>query len=233
MLRRFYNLYTQAVRHTYRYGVLCQSNTGVVLTITTDLAALAFLQESIPDTFYSPSVNYPNYVGYFFLLEMPPDQYPEWMWNGAARSFEGTKRHLLTDSVRSLSALAHKKSEVMSTIMGEINESRRKVGNGLFFQDRVYLMKENQARDFSGSGYNENDILKYPYVLQYADYKNISLRQAADDILLKAQIANDHLAKTELLRLKYFDKVRGAQAVDDLERVRSDFIRECYVNAQV
>jgi len=220
-----------------RYSILVDYETNAVLTVGVSTSALVFLKECMPDTYYSASVNLPNYKGLFFggffLASVAPAEYPKWTWDRKKRVFRKTNPEVLTEALMARSRLASAKHKVISSIMNNISFARYPVATGIAFQETVYLEKKMQARAFRNSGYNEDMIMEYPYVVQYADFAGLSLRQAADDILLKAKFDDEILAKTELLRLKYFDKVRRAESVEELRKVAKDFIRVCYVNAKV
>ena len=140
---------------------------------------------------------------------------------------------MLTDDLRFKSHLAARKVIFLYHMMRSITAARNSLRTGINFQETVYLTKKLQARDFKKSGYDEDSIMEYPYVLQYADLKNLSLRQAADDILFMSRLADDLLAKTELLRLRYWSRVREATHPDELVKIESDFMQDCFVNAQI
>jgi hypothetical protein len=114
-----------------------------------------------------------------------------------------------------------------------LNVARSSVDCGVSMQESVYTTKRAQAQSFRASGYDESQPADFPYVLQYADYARISMKEAADRILLKAKLDEHTLAKTELLRLKYFDRVRAAKAPQDLKKVDEEFMLEYFTNAMV
>ncbi len=83
---------------------------------------------------------------------------------------------------------------------------------------------------FRESGYDESMAIECPYVLQYADFSGISLQQAADDILLKSKFDRDLLMKTELLRLKFFRRIKEAQKPEEVALVIRDFFNDYYTS---
>lgn len=131
------------------------------------------------------------------------------------------------------SALVQAKVDTVYNMISSINEARMRAGTGTLLQETVYAKKREQARAFKDAGSNEADALQYPYVLQYAELLGISLAQAADDILFKAQLDDDILAKTEWLRLKYLAKVRSAKTVADVAAIYTDFKRNYSLNSKV
>ena len=114
-------------------------------------------------------------------------------------------------------------------IIANLNQSRYKVKTGLDAQDVVYMTKKIQAQAFKDSGYEEHDLLKFPYVLQYAEYAGLSAKVATDEILFKAALDDQFLADTELLRLRYLNKVKVATELEELPKIFEEFLRDSYV----
>jgi hypothetical protein len=54
------------------------------------------------------------------------------------------------------------------------------------------------------------------------------LEQAVEDILLKAKIDEQHLARSELLRLVYFNRLKSATSPEQVNGICDEFMRECY-----
>lgn len=214
------------------YYALLDSPTRILLTISSAPSPIAFLNECIPDTISRSAVEYPNYMGLFsrfYLASIWSKDYPKWTWDTKSRKFIKTNKSLISRSILEKSRLAESKRNIISKIMNSLTNVRNKVGTGVAFQEAVYLTKRMQAHGFKESGYAEELIMKYPYVLQYADYAKLSLKQAADDILFKAKLDDGLLAKTELMRLTYFNKVRKATDPNQLPAIYEKFIRDCYV----
>ena len=97
----------------------------------------------------------------------------------------------------------------------------------------VYFTKKIQAQDFKDSGYNEALAATYPYVFQYAEIASISPRQAAEDIIRKAQAGETLFVKTELLRLRYFKKIREAKTPQEVGVIHEEFLRDYYADIKV
>ena len=218
------------------YNALLDSNTQAVLALSTGISGIVFMAECMNDTSLASAVNYPNYTKArlfrkepFFLLSLSLDKYPEWTWKWTERKFVRTLPNALTEDLRAKSRLAIAKLEAITRITHNINVARYKVRMGLGLQETVYLTKKIQAQRFKDSGYDEGTIMEYSYVLQYADYAGISLKEAADDILFKARLDDQFLANTELLRLRYFNKIRNAANSGQLPGVMEEFMRDCYM----
>ena len=222
------------------YNALIDQSTKILLVVSARTSALTYVHKCTPDTVYAPSVNYPNYIKTslfrrqpFFLADLSPEDYPLWTWDREQRVFAETQQDLLTDVIRAKSKLAVSKFIAITRMLTSLNRARDKLRTGLQFQESIYLTKKTQAQAFKDSRYDENVIMEYPYVLQYADFANISLKEAADDILFKAKLDDQYLANTELLRLRYFNKVRDATEPEQLSAILEEFQRDSYVNARV
>lgn len=222
------------------YDALLDSTTNAVLTISSNPAVIVFLKECMTDTLHAQSVNYPNYTNPksffltpFFLASVKPKNYSKWTWDLKNRLFSKTKTELVDNNLLTRSRLAENKKQVIDKIITNISLVRSNARANINFQEMIYFTKKAQAKAFKDSGYDESSIIEYPYVIQHADYAGITARQAADDILFKAKLGDEFLAKTELLRLRYFNKVKKAISSEELTAIYEEFIRDCYVNAQV
>jgi hypothetical protein len=214
-------------------SALLDTATNSVLAVSSRIAGVVLLHECTPDTTHATLVHYPNYTQSCFLNETPPEQHPEWCWNRRTRYFERTQPRLVTDGLRTQARLAAAKLEVFAKILDGINVARYKVRTGCDFQEIVYLQKRMQAQRLKDSGYDPDIALQCPLVLQYADYTGDSLQQAVDDILFKAKMDDEVLAKTELLRLRYFNRIKAAKSADQLDFTYGEFLAECFVNPRV
>ncbi len=215
------------------YSALIDPDTGVLLTVCPDPFVIEMLAEWTGKN-HIATVNHPHYLfGKFFLATERPGEYLKWSWVGQQRKFVPTKEGIVTKQISTVSLLASEKRDVLRKMLVNMNVARYKIRGGVDFQEVVYMEKKHQALAFRDAEYDENRIIEFPYVSQYADYKGISSRQAADDILLKAKFDEEVLLKTEGLRLKYFNKVKEAIDTKGLTKIYEEFIRDCYVNARV
>lgn len=221
-----------------KYGLLLDSQSNRVLAVSSNYPALIFVRNCMPDTrcrLFVDGTKYKKFLLYgdFFLISEKPERFPIWIWDAKKETLRKTEIDSVSQLLRDNARLATKKLSVISRIMGILSSVRYEVATGVMFQESVYLSKRLQANEFRNSGYDEKLIANYPYVFQYADFLEIPFNQAADEILLKAKFDDDLLAKTELLRLMYFDKVKKAKTTTQLDSIVSDFVRVCFINAQV
>lgn len=222
------------------YDALLDYTTWSVMTISTNPAVILFLKECTDETRHIRAVNYPNYTNTkslflapFFLASTNPENYPKWAWDAPKRLFSKTRTKLINEKLLARSRFADHKKEAIEKIIIVINQARLSSRINTVSQEIIYFTKKTQAKAFKDSGYDDALIAQCPYILQYADYAGISLQQATDDILFKAKLDGDNLEKTELLRMKYFNKVRKATTSEELTAISSEFNLEARVNAQV
>lgn len=214
------------------YNILIDSATGVLLTQSRYISDLVLLSETMPAE-YVIHANYPHYSKDFFVLSLDPNEYPEWTWIAKEWRFVRTAPHSLTPEIRKLSRLATQKRDVLRFIREHVNRARYRFKEEYYLQETIYLTKRIQAQGFADSGYNEEKILEYPYVLQHAEHAALSLEQAARDILLRARLHEEVLVKTEALRLKYQEMIRETLEPEDLKILRKKFLDEFYYNTSV
>jgi len=215
------------------HSALLDFNTHVVLAISPRVAAIELLSECMADTLHAACVHHPNYVHSSFFAALDADEWPRLTWDLRERKFVETPAEMLTDEIRDRSRLAAGKLDVIDKMTDSLNIARYKVRTGIALQEIVYLAKRTQALKFKESQYDDDLMDDCQLVVQYADHANVSLRQAADEILLKAKFDEEILVKTELLRLRYFGKVKEASSVDQLPPIYTEFLRDCCVNARV
>lgn len=212
------------------YSVLVDFSTKIVLAGSAHIAAIEFLVGCSPEKeIHVPYVQHPHYNDSLFLRTIPTEELPLWTWNGKQRLFVPTDERHLTDAIRHRSRLAMSRLNTVMRVINNLNMARTPVDKGVIFQETVYMTKRLEAQRFKDAGYDESIMYQCPFVSQYADFAQISLKQAADDILLKASLDDQTLEKTEFLRLKYFNKIRRETRTEKMNDILLDFYRECYV----
>lgn len=206
-----------------RYAGLIDAPSGALLMLSADRYIVAFLTMCTPDTFASWGVNYPNYLSEPFpLAGMGPETYPKFTWRGPLRRFIPTPPELLTDRLWHTSALATKKAYALFEMVLVISNARALLHSGVLMQESVHLTKRAQAEQYRAEGFPETDRLRYPYVLQYAGVLGVPMKEAALEILFKAQLDDEVLARTEATRLKFFGKLKTA-TLDTIAALMTEF----------
>jgi hypothetical protein len=214
-------------------SILIDSATKVLLAISENPHTIVFASESMLDTIPVHAVENPTYLQGDFLKEMQEGLLPAWTWTRNGRQFIKTPQHVRTGAALQKSLVAMAKVQTIGRVMEHISRIRYRVMRGVDYQDVVHLIKLQQAEAFRATGYDEKRLIEFPYVVHYADLKEITLKQAADDIIIKAKLDADYLMNTESIRMKYFNIIKKEENVDVLSTIVSDFLRECYRNTLV
>lgn len=215
-------------RQRIPYNALVDQNSGTLLAISTNAPVIAFLVQATTDTYPLYSVNFFNPDRPFPLARIRSEHYPEWTWSPGQKRFVRANAGAVTDDLRRRSRLAVEKGRIIDKIMKNLSIARYPVATGVLFQESVYLAKKAEAESFKKAGHPDADLVPYPYVVQYAEFSGLTLQQAADEILLKAKLAEDLLSRTELLRLKYFERIKLAADTDVLPAIFRSFMHECH-----
>jgi hypothetical protein len=215
------------------YSALVDSSSSILLSLNTNFPVTTFLAQAMSDTFTLYNVNFHHPDRPFPLEKARPEAYPMWTWSVPRRQFVRTRSGSLTEEIRKRSRLAVEKGRAIEHVMRSISMARYPLWNGPLFQESVYLAKKIEAESFKKAGYPEDAMIDYPYVVQYADLANIPLQQAADEILFKAKLHEDTLVKTEMLRMRYFNKIKNENDPAALKGILNEFVRESYLYATV
>ena len=184
-------------------------------------AALVFLNESMLDTIYVAHI-LPN-DDLLRIQSSSVRAYPEWSLDYKKWMFVRTNPEIVTETMRERAAFAAKKVEAISKIIYSINNLRTKIGTGLWFQENIYVEKARESQLLKDAGFAGIDVNAVPYVAQYADDNGISLQQAAEEILLQAQLDREYLAKTERIRLAVFKKIKLARTAEEIRTIMENF----------
>jgi len=216
------------------YCILIDLVTNAVLTVSETSNAILFLAECIPNTQARFSVNFPNYsnsfFGTFFFMDIDPENYINWIWDDKTRKLVKIKAENINDDLKAKSRLAKSKQRIVEDVINHLSFSRRENTPTVYLQEFIYVDKRTQALEFKNSGYNENALMKYPYVEQYANLEKITPKQAADDIIFKAEMRSQFLVSTELLRLRYFNLIKKAATTEELKSIFDEFMLDIYYN---
>ncbi len=217
------------------YHILTDEATGVVLTMDTRSEVMVFLGDFIKEARVFLMVNEPNYRNsswkVFFLALENPTNYPRWTWNHSQRIFTKTKESVLNKSLFERSHLIEAQRKTIGPIVRSLSGDRMSFSKNILYQEVIYTIKKTQAVEFKNSGYDEKLITDYPFVAQYAEFADLSLRQAADDIIFQTQLYENRLLRNEFLRLKYFNAVKNMKAPQEGLVLIHNARRELYGNS--
>lgn len=207
------------------FAALIDTTSNAVLTVSMERPIIAWLVNNTEDVWPSWGVNYPNYLRKFPLAEVDPAMFPEWTWVPPTRTFTETPEAALTDRLRHASALAVKKSYALFAMIEAVSAARFLLHTGILLQETVHLTKKAEALRYQADGYPETERLRYPYVLQYAGALGITMKAAALEIIFRAQLDDEVLARTEATRMKYFGLLKRA-GLHEIDALMTEFRSE-------
>ena len=193
-------------------------DTNALLAVGTLSPIITALTEMIPD------------ISYVYEVQSLLPQHAEsasvtLMWEPSSRMFVPMHPHVITEDLFVKAALTRAKLDALNKMTLAINMERGKLATPVTYGQFVYRAKQEQAKAFRERNYDAARLQEYTYVAQYASFANISPRQAADDILFKAQLDDEVLLRTELTRLTFFDRLRRANDLQAVGVVMKDFAR--------
>ncbi len=207
--------------------------TNILLAVHSFAPIVVFLAEAIPNSYYDFSLN-TSKANKLDVATIDSANYTQWTWSkGVDRLFVPTPASVLTPEIKLRSQLAVAKAEIISRIMSSIGYMRAPVGTGVLFQEAVYTNKRREAERIKESGYVTDAPHRYPYVVQYADLAGVSIKEAVDEILFQAELDDQLLAKTETLRIRYFNRVKKASTPEEVHVLFLDYRRDSYFNGMV
>ena len=90
----------------------------------------------------------------------------------------------------------------------QIDYYRNRYTRVLSGQDTIYILKYLEAKEIISKNITEDQFMEYPFIKGYSQLKNLSIEEAAKEVLLNYEIESGFLAESENLRMKYTDIVR-------------------------
>lgn len=202
------------------FSIVFDVSNNTIIAITPSVSAANMIVETMLDTNYTHSVHSDELLK---LFGEDPKTYPEYSWDLYKRVLKRTLPELVTDELRDRATFARKKIDALIYGIGATNNIRQRLRTGVWFQERVYAIKEEQARAFKNSGYSETLLEKIPYVRQEAEDRSISLVEAAEDIILHADLFNEFLLRSEQGRLSLFRAIKKARTPEEIDAAVEKF----------
>ena len=206
-----------------QHNILVDTGEQIILATHPHLPAIVFVSEWTLDTTFVPAADDPHHIGTFPLIQAPPAEVPQWSWNPKSRTVVPTNATLITPTIRSRAELAFQKISTVSFMIHRINYLRSKVNTGFLAQEAIYLKKYLEAQRLVDHTFSEEAVAQSPYTVSYADLCGISVEKAAEEILLQTKLDHEFLAKTELLRLRFFSRLRRATSHTEIKDILAAF----------
>lgn len=216
------------------YSILIDADTRIVLAGGSRPYGIEFLRTSSPNTTeHIPFVRFPNYAEDFFFRGIPGEEMCQWTWDVRTRLFVPTKSDLLTEVMRDRSLLMRRKYILLCRFVNSLNTIRQSMNTGIYAQSTVHLMKRQEAEKVQQAEREGKKIAgaDYPFVDQYAYLSQISIEQAANDIVFAAKLKQETLLFSERIRMEFFRKIRETQSAEEVADIWKEYISEVYQNS--
>jgi|GEM_PF-2396002 len=198
------------------YCVLVDSSNDTLIYAGTFPSIIVLLSEITMDSVYAVEMSSPDIP---MILQGAPRTYPEWSCDRKKKIFFRTNPSIITEDMRDRAELVTKKGIAFYRAIYLTNRLREKLYNGLRYQETIYAAKQRQAQMLVDSHFDPKYEQRAPFVVQYADVSGMTVKDAAEDILLHAQLFNEHLEKTERFRLSLFRMIKSAKTPLEVDRI--------------
>lgn len=198
---------------------LVEKNTYVIVSMTYSLAAANFfIDMSLGNLFLIPAIN--SRKGFSEeVINLP------WDYTYSADS-HSIQKHEFKSEDRNNFILINEKIRAMEIIARNLQiQKNRYKGNNNDFNELILINREQQARNFV-LGKEENIC----YLEEYANALDMTLNEAANDIIIKADLMHVDLARIEGMKLKYFKKICVNSNKLEIDKTMSAFKKECWFN---
>jgi hypothetical protein len=175
--------------------------------------------------------HYPLYT--FFVLKQ--DNYDIWVEKNKSWKFSHNVTKVWNTSTPIQSTdelkdyiLLNQKINLLDRIHGIIEQYRSEWSKLLEGQSVIYISKYLESKEILDKNIQEDILMEYPFVTGYANTKDITLTQAAKEVVLQHQVQSGFLAETENIRIKYTNIIRKETDIANLIPILEDFQTESY-----
>lgn len=217
---------------------LLDVSTSALLALSPEFSAVSYVEQITPDALAVVFVTQNSSRFYRSLSSngiIPPFRSPRdpsdrarWRFDRARGLFVPLRIDLFTAALRERAALADARVKAVSNINRMISFARVRITSGAFYQEYVYLVKRDQARQCLEHDADASLSHEWPYVRQYADVSGLPLDQAAREILFKAQLSDEAFARTEHIRLESLSRLRAEHDPTKIQTIVEECKRACW-----
>jgi hypothetical protein len=132
------------------------------------------------------------------------------------------------DSIEDLdkALLINQKAFALDSMYNTIQEKRLRFTGYDDTQRTIYLTKYQEALDIVKNNVTVDELNKYPHINGYAEYKAISLVDAAKQVIFKHENASCVLAEFETMRIKYKDLICMQTTQQGIKETYESFLAE-------
>jgi hypothetical protein len=186
--------------------------------VSDNIAALEWIRESIPEYELMITFSLPNYKGW--VDDVASTNSYLYRYSTTAIEYQGVNHE-----AKIMSDLTRSWLYCYSTIANAVNHQRRFIGasDNFKFQPAIYQEKLKEARDILAGNLSDIKFLKLESM-----HKEISLENLAQEVILQHDISMGFLARTEVLRVKWLDKLKQSNDIDQHADIIKEFKRELH-----
>jgi hypothetical protein len=122
--------------------------------------------------------------------------------------------------------LLNQKSALLDEIHMKIDYYRSTGSKFLYGQEQIYFFKYIEAKEIIENNIVVDTMMKYPFTTGYCEIMDISLQEAAKQIMFQHENECAMLSGTENLRIRYTNIVRNETDITKLQSILENFNKE-------
>ena len=190
-----------------------------LLVISDRVAVLEWLRETNPKYEFRITPNIINIKSYSI------DVTSSNCYNYKIVNGELVYQETTSDEIIQMSNLCRSWHQSYTIINNFINDQRNRLGALCSFQlqNVIYQEKVREAEQVL-----RGEIVNLKFLPAEAGYKNISIKELANRVMIEHEVAMGFLARTENLRVKWLDKLKSSFDALEHNEILIGFKREAY-----
>jgi hypothetical protein len=150
-----------------------------------------------------------------------------WIYRLNGSRWEKTAIDTLPQDIVDKYYFTQQKAVVLDNIYAALDNTFNMSTANNYLQDTIYSIKYKQAKDVLAELVDPiKDPSSCSMVANYAELMNLSLIEAANNIIIQHKLYMDLLAHQEHFRLKFIKQVKDADSLDELLLVNNNLIKE-------
>jgi len=122
--------------------------------------------------------------------------------------------------------LINQKSALLDEIHMKIDYYRSTGGKSLYAQEMIYFSKYKEAKEIIENNIVVDTMMKYPFTSGYSEIMDITLQDAARQIIFQHENECAMLSGTENMRIRYTNIIRNETDITKLQYILENFNKE-------
>lgn len=150
-----------------------------------------------------------------------------WVYKLNGSHWEKTSIDTLPQDIVDKYYLTQKKAVVLDNLHAEINCALKNETSDIYLQDIIYSIKYKQAKDVLSEVVDPiKEPRYYGMVANYAELRELTLVEAANEIIVQHKLYIDLLTTIEYFRLKFIKQIKDAKSLDELVLINNNLTKE-------